>query len=270
MVRRSFLLAVCLGLSALLSTTISYANGFYEKVIGDVRATTSSRAPERVARTQRVVPGTTVTTAAGAQAVIRFDDGHAVVLNENTEFRVDRYSFDNEKPQNDNIAIQLLKGAMRSVSGVIGARSRNAFALLAPQATIGIRGTDFMIALVNPAYISVLQGSIAATNAAGTATFAAGTTATVASSTALAVSIPASAVPASVASSFGSMGSVGLGAGAAGAGAGGAGASGAGAAVSAATGGIVGGVAAGVAIAAGVAALAGSNDSTSGTTTGTK
>ena len=57
----------------------------------------------------------------------------------------------------------IMKGAMRSVSGLIGARSRNSFALRVPQATIGIRGTDFMVALVNPAYMSVLNGAIAAT-----------------------------------------------------------------------------------------------------------
>jgi hypothetical protein len=265
MMRRSFLLALCLGLSSLLSATIGYANGFFESVSGDVRAAAGSAAPASVARNQRIVPGTNVTTGPRSQAVIRFDDGHAVVLNENTEFRVNQYSFDKDKPQSDNVAIQILRGAMRSVSGLIGLRSRNAFALTAPQATIGIRGTDFMIALVNPAYLSVLQGSIAATNTAGTATFAAGATATVASSTVLAVSISAAALPASVAASFSSMGSVVVGAGAAGAGAG--------SAVSAGAGGITSGmIAAGVAVVAVTAAAASSNESsvvgTSGTTTG--
>ncbi|MFH1604205.1 MAG: FecR family protein [Pseudomonadota bacterium] len=241
-------------MSTLLSATVAHANGFFESVIGDVRAVEGSARPARVARNQRVIPGTTITTAAGARAVIRFDDGHAVVLNENTEFRVNQYNFDSDKPDRDNIALQLLKGAMRSVSGIVGARSRNAFVLLAPQATIGIRGTDFMIALVNPAYLSVLQGSIAATNAAGTATFAAGTTATVASSAALAVSIPASALPASVTSSFGSMGSVAVGAGA----------------VGAAAGGITTAVVTGVAVAAVAAAVVGSDNKSTVSTTGTK
>src|ERR1035437_1321946 len=145
-------------------------------------------------------------------------------MNENTEFRVKDYSFDKDKPQSDNIVMQVFKGAMRSVSGLIGSRSRNAFALLAPQATIGIRGTDFMIALVNPAYLSVSQGTIGASNAAGPTAFSAGATGMVASSTALAVAIPAAALPASVAASFSSMGSVAIGAGVGAGGAGGAGA----------------------------------------------
>lgn len=246
--KRSSFIALCFGLLTLAAAPFAYANGIFQDVRGDVRAAAGSAAPLRVAKDQRIVPGTTVTTGAGAQTIIRFDDGHTVVLAENTEFRLTQYSFDKDKPQNDNIAMQLLKGGLRSVSGAIVSRSRSVFALLAPQATIGIRGTDFMIALVNPAYLSVLQGSIAATNAAGTATFAAGATATVATATTLAVAIPAAALPPSVAASFSNLGSVAIGAGA-------------GAASGAAAGGITTGViAAGVAVVGVAAASASSSD----------
>jgi hypothetical protein len=254
--RRSFLVALCFGLSTLISAPWVYANGIFQSVKGDVRAATGAAAAASVAINQRVVAGTTVTTGAGAQTVIRFDDGHTVVLNENTEFRVNQYSFDKDRPQNDNIAMQILKGAMRSVTGLIGSRSRNAFALVAPQATIGIRGTDFMIALVNPAYLSVTQGSIGVSNAAGAAAFEAGATATVASSTALAVAIPAAALPAAAATAFGNLSSVAISAGAAGA-------------TGAAAGGVTAGaVAAGVA-AVGIAAAAASSSSTSSPSTTT-
>lgn len=257
--RRSLLVALCFGLWTLVSAPSGFANGVYQSVSGDVRAAAGAAAPARVAINQRVVPGTTVTTGPGAQTIIRFDDGQTVVLNENSEFRVNQYSFDKDKPQSDNIAMQILKGALRSVSGLIASRSSTRFALIAPQATIGIRGTDFMIALVNPAYLSVLQGTIGVSNAAGAAAFSAGATATVASATALAVAIPASALPASVAASFNSMGSIAIGAAGAGAGA----------ATGAATGGITAGmVAAGVAV-VGVAAAAASSSSAENPTTTT-
>ena len=256
--RRSLLAALYFGLWALVSATLTFANGVFESVRGDVKAAVGAAAPASVARNQRFAPGTTVLTGPGAQTVMRFDDGHAVVLNENTEFRVNQYSFDKDKPQSDNIAVQLYKGAMRSVSGLIGTRNRQAFALVAPQATIGIRGTDFMIALVNPAYLSVLQGTISATNAVGTATFGAGATATVASATTLAVAIPASALPASVASTFGNLSSVAVGAAGAGAGA----------ASGAAAGGITAGmVAAGLAVVGVAVAASTSNDNNQTTTT---
>lgn len=253
--RRSLLLALCFGLWTLVAAPFGFANGVFESVRGDVTAAVGTAAPISVARNQRVVPGTTVLTGPGAQTIIRFDDGHAVVLNENSEFRVNQYSFDKDKPQSDNIAMQLFRGAMRSVSGLIGTRNRQSFALIVPQATIGIRGTDFMIALVNPAYLSVLQGTIGVTNAAGSVAFSAGATATVASATALAVAIPASALPPSVASTFSNLSSVAIGA------------AGAGAATGAAAGGITAGmVAVGVAV-VGVAAAAASSDDDQQTTT---
>ena len=253
---RSLWVAMCFGLWSLLAAPFGFANGVYQSVTGDVKAASGTAAPVGVARNQRVLPGTTVTTGPQAQTIIRFDDGHTVILNENSEFRVNQYSFDQDKPQSDNIALQIVKGALRSVSGLIATRNRTTFALIAPQATIGIRGTDFMIALVNPAYLSVVQGSIAATNAAGTAAFAAGSTATIASSTVLAVGIPAASLPASVAASFNSMGSIAVSAAGATSGAttGAGSAGGAGAGAGAASGAAVGGVTAG-AVAAGVAAI---------------
>ncbi len=252
--RRSFWMELCFGFSILVSAGVGHANGVIQSVTGEVKAAVGSATPASVTKDQRVIPGTVITTGPGAQTIIRFDDGHTVVLAENTEFRVNAYSFDKDKPQSDNIAVQILKGALRSVSGLISSRSQRAFALLAPQATIGVRGTDFMIALVNPAYLSVLQGEIAATNTAGTASFAAGSTATIASSTTLAVAIPASALPTSVATTFGNLSSVAIGAGA--------GAAGASGATGAAAGGITAGmVAAGVAV-VGVAAAAASSNST--------
>ena len=269
--RRLMLVASCFGLWTLASASSVLANGVFQSVTGDVRAAVGGAMPASVARNQRVVAGTTVTTGPGAQTIIRFDDGHTVVLSENTEFRVTAYSFDKDKPQSDNIGMQIFKGAMRSITGFIGSRNRNAFSLVAPQATIGIRGTDFMIALVNPAFLSVVQGSIGVSNAAGTATFAAGTTATVSSATALAAAIPASALPASVVSTMSNLSSAAVGAGAgAGAGAGSGAGAGAGAATGAAAGGITAGmVAAGVAVAGVAAAAAASSDTTNPVTTTT-
>ncbi len=259
--RYSMLAALCFGLWTMVAASLGFANGVFENVRGDVKAAQGAAAPASVARNQRFVPGTTILTGPGAQAIMRFDDGHAVVLNENSEFRINQYSFDKDRPQGDNIAVQLFKGALRSVSGLISNRNRQAFALIAPQATIGVRGTDFMIALVNPAYLSVLQGTITAANTAGTAAFSAGATASVASATTLAAAIPASALPASVASTFGNLSSVAVGAAGAGA------AGGAGAATGAAAGGITAGmVAAGVAV-VGVAAAASTSDDNQQTTT---
>ena len=206
-VNRKNFLAACFAIGSILVSSWVLANGVFGEITGDVNVRTGSAVPITAVSNQRFVRGSTVTTGPKSQAIMRFDDGHAMVLHENTVFHVTEYSFDRDAPQNDNIAIQLIKGAMRSVSGLLAKRSSAKYSLVTETATIGIRGTDFMVALVNPLYMSVLEGSIAATNAAGTAVFGAGATATVATATTLAVSIAASALPASVASAFSQMGS---------------------------------------------------------------
>ena len=254
----------------LCASASSFAAAVFERVVGDVRASSGQGQAVAMTQGQRIESGATVTTGADGQTMLRFDDGQAVVLNPDSEFKVTDYKFDRDRPQADNVVFELLKGAMRSVSGLIGARSRNSFALRVPQATIGIRGTDFMVALVNPAYMSVLNGAIAATNAAGTVSFAAGSLGTIATSGTLATSITAAGLPASVSASFSQMGSLAVSAAGAGAGAGTG--AGAGAATGAAAGGVSLGVVGAVGAALGAAAALSSSSassSSSATTTTT-
>ena len=253
-----------LGLLALALPLAAFANATVQSVTGSARAGTAP-----VTQNQRINSGTTITTASGAQVVLRFDDGQQVVLNQNTEFRIVDFKYDANNAKADRSVFDLVKGALRVVTGAVGRRNPAAFQLRAPQATIGIRGTDFMVAIVNPAYVSVLAGSVGVTNAAGTAVIGAGGFASVATAGTLAASIPASAIPAAASASFSTMGA------AAGVGAGATGGAVAGGAATGAAGatGVTAGVAVGAAaVAVGVgaaAAAANSNDSSSTTPTTT-
>jgi hypothetical protein len=174
-----------------------------------------------------------------------------VVLNQNTEFRIVDFRANQSSPGDNRSVFDLVKGALRVVTGAVARRNPAGFQLRTPQATIGVRGTDFMVALVNPAYVSVLSGSIGVTSSAGTTVFGTGAFGIVTSSSALAAAIPASAVPASVTGAFGTMGAAaGVTAGAAGAGLGGA-AAGAGTAT-----GVTTGTATAIGLGAGAAAAA--------------
>lgn len=236
-------------------------------VKGEVRMVVDSSRHGPASQNDRINAGMTVTTGENSQAVLRFDDGQQVVLNQNTAFKIAEYRFNEAQPANDRSVFEMLKGALRIVTGSIGKRSQNAFSLRLPQVTIGVRGTDFMVAIVNPAYISVLQGAVAATNAAGTTALGAGAIGSVASSTAVATTISAAALPAAVTGAFSSMSAVTLSAagvttaGTAGGAAGGAaGAAGTTAAVAVPAGVIAAG-------AVGAAAAAASNSSSPTTTT---
>jgi hypothetical protein len=194
---------ITVGLFALALPITALADAVVTSARGDVRA---RNLPITV--NQRITSGANVTTGQDAQAVLRFDDGQSVVLNQNTEFRIVDYRYTEAAPQQDRSVFDLLRGAARFVTGAIGKRNPAAFQARAPQATIGVRGTDFMLAIVNPLYISVIEGAIAASNAAGTVAFSAGSLASVATATTLATSISAAALPAAASSAFGSMSSV--------------------------------------------------------------
>ncbi len=225
----SWVLAGISGICAYLLAFGAFANGVFQSVTGDVQASVESAAPVAAFVARRFQPGTTITTGANSRAVLRFDDGHAIVLNENTELRFTDYRFNRDRPQEDIFAAELVKGALRSVTGLIGQRSGNRASLSMPQGTIGIRGADFMVVLVNPAYVSVLKGAVGVTNAGGAVTFSAGALGTVATATTVAAPIAASALPAAASATFDSLGSVALGFGAASTGGASVGATGAGA-----------------------------------------
>jgi hypothetical protein len=196
---------LALGFLALLSAASAFAAGVVQSIEGDVRAGPIGKPVTAVTLDQRLASGTTVVTGPDAQVILRFDDGQQVVLGPSTHLRIVDFRYDEADPGSDRSVFGLLKGALRMVSGTIATRNRQAVALRTPQATIGIRGTDFMVALVNPAYISVLEGAVTATNAAGTVVFRAGSIGLVPTSAELAGAIPASTLPAAAAAAFSNL-----------------------------------------------------------------
>src|SRR6266850_2382772 len=196
---------LALGFLALFPAASAFAAGVVQSMKGDVRAGPVGQPGTAVTQDQRLTPGTAVVTGADAQVILRFDDGQQIVLNQNTEFRIVDFRYEASDPKFDRAVFDLLKGALRMLSAGIAGRNREQVALRVPQATIGIRGTDFMVAIVNPAYVSVLQGAVTATNAAGTVAFGAGTVGSISTSAALATAISASALPAAAAAAFSNL-----------------------------------------------------------------
>ena len=189
--------------AALLASAQALADGALTSMRGDVRIGNTAAAAN-----QRVLSGATITTGIGAQAIIKFDDQQQVVLDQNTTFRIADFRYRAQEPRGDRAVFDLLRGALRFITGVVGARNPNIVQLRVPQATIGVRGTDFMVAIVNPTYLSVLQGAVTATNTGGTATFRAGDLGVAADDATLTAAIQANALPAAASSAFGRLGAL--------------------------------------------------------------
>ena len=270
----------------LYSTGLMAATAFVQSATGSVQATIGANAPIIVTKDSPLENGATITTGDNSQVVIKFEDGQEVALNANTSFKINNYHFEQAKPENNSALFSLFKGAMRSVTGLIGKTNPEAFKLNTPVATIGIRGTDFMAA-TGSLYLQVLNGTITASTSAGTTAFAAGQIGFISTLSTLPAVISAAQLPTAVASSFSQLGSLTLeGASAAtgstsassGSATGTTGAAGA-TSGAAATGAAVGGVAAstvavGAVAVAGVAAITSNNSSSpnisTSTTTSTK
>lgn len=244
---------IVIGILALALPAAAHASAVVESLSGEVQM---GGAP--IFAGQRIASQAAITTGAGSQAFLRFDDGMLVVVNENSMLRV----VDFRTGTNGRAVFDLMSGAARVVTGRVAADNPKQFFFRTPQTQLTVEEpSDFTVVLVNPAYVSVAKGSLVSSNGAGTVALKAGSTSVIASSAAAPANIAAASMPqtASAAMNNLSVASVAPPAGgpAAGAPAGGAAFSGAGFAMPIV---VIGGVA------AGAAALVGNDDPSTATT----
>ena len=90
-----------------------------------------------------VQEGDTLTTETETYARVKFVDGGEVVLRPESQLKIDAYAYQAGKPESDNVVLNMLKGGLRAVTGLLGKRNRDKVSVNTPTATIGIRGTHF-------------------------------------------------------------------------------------------------------------------------------
>ncbi len=89
-----------------------------------------------------VYEGDTLITGSKTYAVVAFRDEGRVSLQENTQFRVEKFKY-NKARSEENAVLRLLKGGVRVVTGLIGRVNHNNYQFKLATATIGVRGTGF-------------------------------------------------------------------------------------------------------------------------------
>jgi hypothetical protein len=141
----SGLLAACLPFAALAVTQV-----------GEVTHLSGLLSVKRVDGTAKVLSvksaieeGDLLSTERDTYARLKFKDGGEVVLRPTTQMKIEAYAFNERKPESDNIVLNLLKGGLRAVTGLVGKRNRDNVSFKSPTATIGIRGTHFGILFCN-------------------------------------------------------------------------------------------------------------------------
>jgi hypothetical protein len=111
--------------------------------------------------------GDTVNTQQG-RAQLRFQDGAFMSLQPETAFKVEQFRFTENGGGNDSIVMNLLKGGMRTITGLIGRANRQNYKFRTEVATIGIRGTEYAVQYTNSIEVFCAGGSISIENEGGT------------------------------------------------------------------------------------------------------
>ena len=102
-------------------------------------------AVRRAERGAVINAGETVDTADG-KVQLRFRDGATMSLQPGTQFRVEQFRFAEQGGKagpDDTVVMRFIRGALRTVSGLIGKEKREQYRMDTAVGTIGIRGTDY-------------------------------------------------------------------------------------------------------------------------------
>lgn len=149
-----------------------------EFIVGNVTVSGADGQARPLARGNELDTGDTVRTTDG-RAQLRFTDGAYISLQPNTEFAIKEYRFQGRADGSERGFFSLVKGAMRTVTGLVGRSNRNNYRIVTPTATIGIRGTGGVIQVLNDGSTLVIgtSGIWSLTNPAGSVDVPAGVSA---------------------------------------------------------------------------------------------
>ncbi|MGQ0618295.1 MAG: FecR family protein [Panacagrimonas sp.] len=138
---------------------------------------TRGNGPTVLTANARVREGDMLRTEKGALMQLRMDDGAILWLKGGSTMAVDAYRSGGQGGAGgvSRAALRLLKGGLRTLTGLIGSVDRSEYELATPVATIGIRGTDYSVLLcaddcdqaANGLHVRVTTGSILMRNLSG-------------------------------------------------------------------------------------------------------
>ena len=133
-------LASLLILSGLVSAGPAFGqSGTFTFVTGDVNVQRRDGQRVPVTRGTPVNPGDAIVTGTRGMAQLTMVDQAKISLRPNTQFQIEQYA---DRPDSDQGALlNLVRGTLRTFTGLISARNRDRFVMKTKVATVGIRGS---------------------------------------------------------------------------------------------------------------------------------
>ena len=136
-----------IALAWLLPAPALAAGGYVYDATGTVSVTIGKNASHPVVKNDAITSDAVVNTGDKSYAVLKFEDGQVATMQANTTIYVREYRYDTKLINKNSVFFSRFSGGMRFITGLIGQRNHKAFRLSTPNATIGIRGTEFMVAM---------------------------------------------------------------------------------------------------------------------------
>jgi hypothetical protein len=135
----------------MLAPLLAFAEGTIQHLSGTLSVQRADGSVRLLSEKSQVREGDTISTERDSYAQVKFTDGGQLTLRPNTQVKIQGYAFSEAEPQKDSFVFSLLKGGLRSITGLVGKRgNRDAYQLRTATATVGIRGTDTNVIEVPP------------------------------------------------------------------------------------------------------------------------
>lgn len=156
----SIFLVICL----VLFSQAAYAGiaGNVQFVSGNVQVTNAAGQTHALQKGDVIHESDTVTTAKDATVQIKMRDGGFIVIRPESQLKFDSFVFSGEEDGSERSFLSLLKGGIRSITGLIGHKNKSNYHIVTINSTIGIRGTD------HETFVVVAGSELAATVPPGT------------------------------------------------------------------------------------------------------
>jgi hypothetical protein len=150
-------ISLCLGVGS--ATAFAAGAGEVQHLSGTLSVQRPDGAIMVLAVKSEVRQGDLLTTQKDSYAQVNFPDGSSVTMRPYTQMKIDAFNYVQEKPEADNAFFRLLKGGLRTVTGLVGKRgNQDAYRIGTATATIGIRGSVGDTISCEPSCAGVMRG----------------------------------------------------------------------------------------------------------------
>ena len=134
---------------------------------GDVTISHADKTIIKAEKNAELNAGDAIETKEG-RVQLSMIDGGKISLQPNTIYKINQFEFTGKEDGSEYNFAELVKGGLRTISGLIGHKNRDHYQLKTAVATIGIRGTEFTVNF-NDNYLLMTtnHGSVDVCNAGG-------------------------------------------------------------------------------------------------------